>query len=52
VTGYLIGDDSTLAKPTGKKMEGVGHHDSSTAAARVRGLYWLPCASVHRNSKD
>jgi hypothetical protein len=37
VTGYLIGDDSTLAKPKGKKMEGVGHHDSSTAAARVRG---------------
>ncbi len=37
VTGYLIGDDSTLAKPKGKKMEGVGHHDSSTANARVRG---------------
>jgi len=37
VTGYLSGDDSTLVKPKGKKMEGVGHHDSSTAAARVRG---------------
>ncbi len=37
VTGYLIGDDSTLAKPKGKKMEGVGHHYSSTANARVRG---------------
>jgi len=37
VTGYLIGDDSTLAKPKGKRMEGVGHHYSSTAAARVRG---------------
>jgi len=37
VTGYLIGDDSTLAKPKGKKMEGVGHHYSSTAAAQVRG---------------
>jgi len=37
VTGYLIGDDSTLAKPKGKKMEGVGHHYSSTADARVRG---------------
>jgi len=37
VTGYLSGDDSTLAKPKGKKMEGVGHHYSSTANARVRG---------------
>ena len=37
VIGYLIGDDSTLAKPKGPKMEGVGHHYSSTAAARVRG---------------
>ncbi len=37
VTGYLIGDDSTLAKPKGKMMEGVGHHYSSTADARVRG---------------
>ena len=37
VTGYLIGDDSTLAKPKGKKMEGVGHHYSSTATTRVRG---------------
>jgi len=37
VTGYLIGDDSTLAKPKGKKMEGVGYHYSSTADARVRG---------------
>lgn len=37
VTGYLIGDDSTLAKPKGTKMEGVGHPYSSTAAARVQG---------------
>ncbi len=37
VTGDLSGDDSTLAKPKGTKMEGVGHHYSSTAAARVRG---------------
>jgi len=47
VIGYLIGDDSTLAKPKGKKMEGVGHHYSSTADARVcghalvQGLYVL-----------
>jgi len=37
VTGYLIGDDSTLAKPKGKTMEGVGHHYSRTADARGRG---------------
>ncbi len=37
VTGYLSGDDSTLAKPKGTTMEGVGYHYSSTAAARVRG---------------
>jgi len=37
VIGYLIGDDSTLAKPKGTTMEGVGHHYSSTADARVRG---------------
>ncbi len=35
VIGYLIGDDSALAKPTGPTMEGVGHHYSSTAAARI-----------------
>jgi len=37
VTGYLIGDDSTLAKPKGKRMEGVGLHHSTTAGTRVRG---------------
>jgi len=37
VTGYLIGDDSTLAKPKGKRMEGVGLHHSTTASRRVRG---------------
>jgi hypothetical protein len=37
VTGYLIGDDSTLAKAKGKRMEGVGLHHSTTARARVRG---------------
>ena len=37
VTGYLIGDDSTLAKPRGKQMEGVGLHHSTTAGARVPG---------------
>jgi SRSO17 transposase len=47
VTGYLIGDDSTLHKPKGKKMGGLGRHYSTTAGKRVvghslvQGLYVL-----------
>jgi len=47
-TRYLGSDDSTLARPKGTTMEGVGHHYSGTAGARVRGhslvqaLYVLP----------
>lgn len=37
VTGYLIGDDSTIAKPKGKKMSGIGTHFSTTAGHPVRG---------------
>jgi SRSO17 transposase len=37
VTGYLIGDDSTMQKPKGKKMEGVGRHYSTTAGKPVTG---------------
>lgn len=37
VTGYLIGDDSTIQKRKGKKMEGLGQHHSSTEGKRVRG---------------
>lgn len=37
VTGYLIGDDSTVAKPTGAKMQGLGRHYSTTAGTQVRG---------------
>lgn len=37
VTGYLIGDDSTIAKPKGRKMAGVGTHFSTTAGHPVRG---------------
>jgi SRSO17 transposase len=37
VTGYLIGDDSTVAKPKGKKMAGLGRHYSTTAGTRVQG---------------
>jgi SRSO17 transposase len=37
VTGYLIGDDSTMLKPKGKKMQGLGHHHSTTYEQRVVG---------------
>src|SRR5947209_5019146 len=37
VTGYLIGDDSTIQKRKGKKMEGRGVHHSTTEEKRVRG---------------
>src|SRR5205085_12634551 len=37
VTGYLIGDDSTVAKPKGTKMQGIGRHYSTTAGTHVRG---------------
>jgi hypothetical protein len=47
VTGYLIGDDSTMSKPKGRKMEGLGKHHSTTENKRivghslVQGLYVL-----------
>lgn len=37
VTGYLIGDDSTMHKPKGKKMQGLGKHHSTTHEQRVVG---------------
>ena len=37
VTGYLIGDDSTMQKVRGKKMAGLGKHHSTTAGTRVVG---------------
>jgi hypothetical protein len=37
VTGYLIGDDSTMHKPKGKKMEGLGQHHSTTEERRLPG---------------
>lgn len=43
VTGYLIGDDSTLPKRKGKKMEGVGCHYSTTEGGRVRGHSLVQC---------
>ena len=47
VTGYVIGDDSTMSKPKGRKMEGLGKHHSTTHDQRivghslVQGLYVL-----------
>jgi DDE superfamily endonuclease len=47
VTGDVIGDDSTMAKPKGQKMEGLGKHHSTTQDKRivghslVQGLYVL-----------
>ena len=37
VTGYMIGDDSTMEKVRGKKMAGLGKHHSTTAGTRVVG---------------
>jgi hypothetical protein len=37
VTGYLIGDDSTMHKPKGKKMAGLGRHHSTTEDKRLPG---------------
>jgi DDE superfamily endonuclease len=37
VTGYLIGDDSTMHKRKAKKMEGLGLHHSTTEDKRLRG---------------
>ncbi len=47
VTGYLLGDDSTMHKPQGRKMEALGRHYSTTAGkpvpghSLVAGLYLL-----------
>ena len=47
VTGYLIGDDTTMHKPRGVSMQGLGrHHDSKSGEriighALVQGLYVL-----------
>jgi hypothetical protein len=37
VTGYLIFDDSVHVKPKGRKMKGLGRHDSSTEQRVVNG---------------
>jgi hypothetical protein len=37
VTGSLIGDDSTMRKPKGRTMEGLGKHHSTTHEQRIVG---------------
>ena len=37
VTGYVIGDDSTMHKVRGKQMAGLGKHYSTTAGTQVVG---------------
>ena len=46
VTGYLIGDDSTIEKRKGKKMEGLGLHHTTTENKRVRGHSLVQSLSV------
>lgn len=43
VTGYLIGDDSTMSKPRGVKMQGLGRHHSTTYQKRVTGHSLVQC---------
>jgi hypothetical protein len=43
VTGYLIGDDSTMYKPRGVKMQGLGKHNSTTHKTRVTGHSLVQC---------
>ncbi len=43
VTGYLIGDDSTMYKPKGRKMQGIGKHHSTTHKMQVTGHSLVQC---------
>jgi hypothetical protein len=46
VTGYLIGDDSTLSKTKGVKMQGLGRHHSTTYGKRIIGHSLVQCLST------
>jgi hypothetical protein len=46
VTGYLIGDDSTMYKPKGRKMQGIGKHHSTTYETQVTGHSLVQCLST------
>jgi SRSO17 transposase len=43
VTGYLIGDDSTMSKPKGVKMQGIGKHYSTTHNKPINGHSLVQC---------
>lgn len=43
VTGYLIGDDSTMLKAKGMKMQGLGKHYSTTQKKPVIGHSLVQC---------
>src|SRR5436190_2528543 len=43
VTGYLIGDDSTMFKPKSRKMQGLGKHYSPTHEKPVTGHSLVQC---------
>jgi hypothetical protein len=43
VTGYLIGDDSTMSKAKGVKMQDVGKHYSTTYGKPVQGHSFVQC---------
>jgi hypothetical protein len=46
VTGYLIGDDSTMLKAKGMKMQGLGKHYSTTHEKPVTGHSLVQCLST------
>jgi hypothetical protein len=43
VTGYLIGDDSTMSKTKGVKMQGLGRHHSTTHEKCIIGHSLVQC---------
>jgi len=43
VTGYFIGDDSTMFKSKGMKMQGIGKHYSTTHGKPVNGHSLVQC---------
>ena len=51
VTGYLIGDDSTMHKPKGRKMAGLGKHHSTTYEQRLVGHSLVEGLSVLRERR-
>jgi DDE superfamily endonuclease len=51
VTGDVIGDDSTMHKPKGKKMEGLGKHHSTTQDKRLVGQSLVAGRSVLRGRR-